>query len=129
LESIETEILIELILSLESSIDVQFQAWMAISFAVIVACYSAKGELSTGIRSIVALIYTLIAYALFARWATEMARLDVMQEILATRGLMFDTIMYAPAARMLAYFLGSLTTVGAAFYFGNRKGNNVPIDT
>lgn len=129
MESIASESLMELCLLLESSIDIQFQAWMAISFAVIVACYSAGDELETRIRIAISIIYSSAAYALFARWMTEVVRLQDLQLELVARGISFDAYWFAPPARMLTYILGSLITVGAVFYFKNKKTGKVDADT
>ena len=102
---------------------------MALSFAVIVASYSAKEDLATGVRIAITAIYFMAAYALLARWITEMVRLDEIHEIMASRGVVFEPVWYAPQTRMATYILGSLLTIGAVFYFGNKTENNVDVDT
>jgi hypothetical protein len=129
LESIDTATLLELSFMLESSIDVQFQAWMALSFAVIVASYSAKDQLATRVRFVIAATYLIAVYALFARWMTEWTRLDEIHAITAMRELPFQPVWFGPESRILAYVVGSLVTILAIFYFGSKTDKNGDIDT
>ncbi len=129
MEAIETGYLLELTYMLESSIDIQFQAWMALSFAVIVASYSARLELPTGARVVVVIVYTTATYALFARFMTEYFRLDEMHLLLASRGFISEPVWFAPQARIATYFLGTLLTVSTIFYFGIKSDNQVEENT
>jgi len=127
MESISTEILLELHFALESSIDVQFQAWMAITFAVIVASYSSRDTLRTELRIIVAIAYLMAAYTLFARWMTEVSRInELIQPILESRGLDLNVKFYTATARMVTYALGTLIATVSIFFF--RPKNQQPED-
>ncbi len=118
MDSIATEILLELHFSLESSIDVQFQAWMAITFAVIVASYSSGDALKTKVRIVVAVAYLMAAYTLFARWMTEVSRLnELIQPVLASRGVVADVRFYTAEARMITYALGTVIATISIFFF------------
>jgi len=129
LSSIDTASLLELSFMLEASIDVQFQAWMALSFAVIVAAYSAKNNLLMPVRTVMAFTYAVAAYALFARWMTEWIRLDSIHSAIVARGIHFEPAWYAPEARIVTYLVGSAITIGAIFYFGTRVGKMDNIST
>ena len=127
MESISTEILLELHFALESSIDVQFQAWMAITFAVIVGSYSSRDTLRTELRIIVAIAYLMAAYTLFARWMTEFSRInELIQPILESRGLDLNVKFYTATARMVTYALGTLIATVSIFFF--RPKNQQPED-
>jgi len=117
LDTIDSGSLLELQFLAEASIDVQFQAWLAASFAVIVAAYSARRALTLEIRLAVVTVYLLAAYALFARWMTEVDRLDQIQNTLLDRGVDVLPVLFAPQARYTTYALGTLITVVAVFYF------------
>lgn len=125
MEEIDTGYLLELQFLGEASIDMQFQAWMAISFAVIVASYSGRKDLALGIRCAIVLIYSMAAFALFARWITEIERLYIIQAVLSERGLNLAPVLFAPEIRQATYALGSLLTVAAVFYFGREKKSNI----
>jgi hypothetical protein len=128
LESIDAAALLELKFMLESSIDLQFQAWMALSFAVIVASYTAREDLIFKVRIVVAIIYAMSAYALFARWMTEIVRINEIDEILLSRDLALLPVWYAPQARIMTYLFGSFLTVGSVFYFSINTVKNADID-
>ena len=113
MDSIETGYLLELQFMLESSIDMQFQAWMAITFAVIVASYSSSNKLNNGVKIIISLVYLLAAYALFARWITEASRLAKITSILSERGIETLPIWFSGQSRLATYILGTLIAPGA----------------
>ena len=122
MESIDTGYLLELQFMLEASIDVQFQAWMAITFAVIVASYSSRDTLKSGLRVILAIAYLLAAYTLFARWRTESSRIiDMILPLLASRGVASEIQFYAGIARQITYALGTLIATISIFYFSVEK--------
>ena len=123
MDTIDSGSLLELQFLAEVSIDMQFQAWMAVSFAVIVAAYSARRVLTLEIRLAVAVVYLFAAYALFARWMTEVHRLNQIQDVLLDRGVEVLPVLFAPQARYTTYALGIIITVVAIFYFkGLRNG-------
>jgi uncharacterized membrane protein YgaE (UPF0421/DUF939 family) len=118
METVETADLLELLFMLEASIDVQFQAWMAITFAVVVASYSARETLSLKLRSIVAFTYLVAAFALLARWGTEVMRIDsLIGPALAARHINPEPSLYALFFRLVTYLLGTLIAVASIFYF------------
>jgi hypothetical protein len=118
MNDVDTGYLVELSFLAASSIDVQFQAWMAISFAVIVASYSGRTSLTNSIRGLVAVVYFLAAYSLFARWMTEADRLGQIHAVLVARNVHISPIMYSAEARLITYALGTLMTVFSISYFG-----------
>ena len=110
--------LLELRFILESSIDVQFQAWMAITFAVVVASYSGRADLTKAIRIAIVCIYVMAAYALFARWMTEGFRIGQIMEVLLERGVTMPLALGAAYFRFATYFSGTIIAVISVFYFG-----------
>lgn len=117
MNELSTAELLELRFMLESSIDMQFQAWMAVTFAVVVASYSGRSHLATHVRVVISIAYLLASYALFARWLTEVDRLEEFTRILLERGISMNPGFGAPFARVSTYALGTLITVVAIFYF------------
>ena len=110
LDSVPTENLLELIFMAESSVDVQFQAWMAITFAVIVAVYSARAELGTSMRIVIASLYILAVVTLLTRFATEGARITLMLTELNSRGLEVAANFTAPL-RFLVFVSGTSAAI------------------
>ena len=116
--------LMELAILLEASIDTQFQIWITITFAFIVATYASRARLANSIRTGVTILYLLIAVALFARWASDGTRLLTMIAILTERGIDFTSPYFiAPSTRMLAYILGSGMAVYLSYYFSKERGD------
>ena len=125
MEDIPTEALIEIRLMLEQSIDTQFQAWMAITFAVIVASYSARNDLTLLIRTGVAVLYSLAVAALWYRWNSEAIRLGLLGPELVARSINFDPHPFSPLFRILTWWLGTITTLVSIFYFRNESKKTV----
>jgi hypothetical protein len=119
--SVETGYLMELQFLAEGSIDIQFQAWLAISFGVVVATYTGRKELSMVLRVALAIIYVMAAYALYARWMSEVVRLDIIQAELSLRGLDLEPIMFSAWARISTYWVGSAMTIVSIFMFREDK--------
>jgi ABC-type transport system involved in cytochrome c biogenesis permease subunit len=99
--------LVELFYIRESVIDTQFQYWITITFAVIVAAFVAKKHLSKRLRSVVALLYLLATVVLISRW--YYAAMDVgqllgqLQELGVSTNLPWVTII----SRVLLVALGT----------------------
>jgi hypothetical protein len=121
MNEMSTAELLELRFMLESSIDVQFQAWMAITFAVIVASYSGRYHLTTYVRIAISTAYVMASYALFARWLTEGLRIRQFAEVLRDRGVSMDPMFGSDSVRLATYAIGTLITVFAIFYFGRSE--------
>ena len=117
--------LLELRFMLESSIDVQFQAWMAITFAVVVASYSGRADLTKIIRIAIVSIYVMAAWALFARWITDGFRIGQIVEILLERGVSMPLMLGSAYFRFATYFSGTIITVISVFYFGRIGKSDV----
>ncbi len=60
--------LLELFLQVNGDIDTQFQVWISITFAVLVASFVAGDKLRRGARAGVALLYLCAAWVLFIRY-------------------------------------------------------------
>jgi hypothetical protein len=129
MESIETGYLMELQFMAEASIDIQFQAWMAVSFAVVIATYTGRKELGSKIRIAISILYLMTAYALYARWMTEGIRLDQIQAELAVRALQLEPVMYSFWARLATCVLGTLAMVAAVFIFRGSETHANGTDT
>ncbi|NNC64832.1 MAG: hypothetical protein HKN84_08620 [Gammaproteobacteria bacterium] len=100
--------------------DVQFQYWITITFAVIVAAFVAGRRVSQGLRRLMAMLYLLASLALAARFL----RFDsISQSALENLGdhAFVDALnnegYILPISRMLLYLLGT----SAAVWFLLRK--------
>jgi hypothetical protein len=118
MNDVSTAELLELRFMLESSIDVQFQIWMAITFAVVVASYSGRTDMTRTIRIAIMCIYLMIAYALLGRWITEGTRIAQIAEVLNERGVFMPIWKDSGLFRFATYFLGTIIAAISIFYFG-----------
>ena len=121
MNDVNTAELLELHFMLESSIDVQFQVWMAITFAVVVAAYSGRADMTKTIRIAIVFIYLIAAYALFARWITEGERIRQIAEVLRERDVFMPYWPSAGYFRFATYFLGTIIAAISIFYFGHLE--------
>ena len=124
METVSTEALLELRFMLEQSIDVQFQAWMAATFAVIVAVYSARADLKIVVRICISILYSLAVGALWFRWMTEGIRINTLIDPeLINRGVDSGIHILSGYLRFMTYWLGSIVTFIAIFYLRDDKKN------
>ena len=117
MDQISNAELIELIALFESSIDVQYQVWMAATFALIVASYGSRGKLSILVRAIIASIYLLAVVAIFLRWETDRMRIGLFVVELANRGIDVDVVDWLPFFRRASFWLGTVAATSFVFYF------------
>ena len=117
MNDISTAELLELRYLLESSIDVQFQVWMAITFAVVVAAYSGRADMTKTVRVAIVCIYLMAAYALLSRWMMEGARIGQIAEVLNERGVSLPYWERAGYARFATYLFGTVIAAISIFYF------------
>ena len=122
MDEIDTGYLIELQYLAYQSIDLQFQAWMATSFAVVVAAYTGRHDLGRNLRILMVALYLVAAYSLFARWVSVVVGLDMIQATLNTRGIDLEPVGLSEEARIAAYFIGTLSTCICVFIF--KGGEN-----
>ncbi len=115
--------LVELFYIRESVIDLQFQYWITITFAVTIASFVAKGHLSKRLRSVVALLYLLATVVLISRWyyvAMDVAQLvGQLQELGVSTNLPWVTII----SRV---FLVALGTSAALIFLLSEKLRGEP---
>ena len=124
MEEIDTETLIELQYMAYQSIDLQFQAWMAISFAVVVAAYVGRRDLGRNLRLLMITLYLIAAYSLFARWSSVVIGLDMMQATLNSRGINLESQWFSEEARILVYLVGSVASCVCVYIFKQEEAED-----
>ena len=68
MDQVSTADLLNLLLAQRSSIDLQFQFWLTITFAVLVAGFVAGHRLRWGLRWLAAFLYAMASAHLLLRW-------------------------------------------------------------
>jgi hypothetical protein len=114
--------LAELRLLAVSVMDTQFQFWISITFAVVVATFAAGENLSRGLRYAAALLYGLATFVIVARFRDEGGTAAAYGA--ALRDLGIETVIRVGPPTLLArYSLFAIGTVAALiFLLWERKG-------
>jgi hypothetical protein len=109
--------LAELFFIAESAIDAQFQFWIAITFAVIVANFVAGRRLSKRSRSVIALLYALAVVVLVSRWYYVAADATQFITQLQKHGVVLHFRWVTVISRVVLVTLG--TTASLLFLLSN----------
>lgn len=118
--------LLPLFLDVNQDIDTQFQFWISITFAVLVASFVADERLSRIERRVITALYLCAAIIILARYSSALAHQQDVLDLFAANGLA------QPAAPALAFLLrtilftfGSLVTALSVLFpkFGARRAS------
>jgi len=122
--------LLQIFLDVNQDIDTQFQFWISITFAVLVASFVADERLSTAERVVVTLLYLCAATILLQRYLSALSHL---QDALR---LFDESDLARPAVPSVAAFLrfglftvGSLVCAMSVVFprFGARRRASIPV--
>ena len=119
MDSISTAELLELIFSANSVLDLQFQFWLAITFALIVATFTAKERLSKKVRLVISFLYLASTIVIFYRWwVSAQIAIEITEEVIA-RGVTWVAIAnpFSGILRLLVFLVGTISTL----WFLNTK--------
>ena len=108
--------LIDLLQNESASIDMQFQLWITITSAVVIANFAARIHLSRNMRLFVAVLYTLAAATIGLRYANDASQFVFLKAELSARGVDYPAVVDLRILRALVYSCGTLATV-AFFLF------------
>jgi hypothetical protein len=112
-DQLSTGELLELILLGESSIDVQFQLWLTITFATIIAGFAARRLLTQPLRWALTVLYLLATFVVASRWYYDAQDIFTYRKLLEQAGFDAQPPVVTIASRVLLMFVGTL----AAIYF------------
>ena len=105
--------------------DTQFQYWLYVTFAVVVAGFSAGGRLTPRLRYLVAMLYGLASFTLIYRYFGAIVIAVTFTEELLESGVELQFAVWPLGiARIFLFGLG--TFVALYFLFGERgkEGEN-----
>jgi hypothetical protein len=108
--------LLNLVLAQRSSIDLQFQFWLTITFAVVVASFTAGPRLIQRLRILTCALYILASAHIAARWYSDAQTAQTWIALLASRGVHYTTPWVAAGFRMALMVLGTAATVVFLFW-------------
>jgi len=116
--------LLGLFLDVNQDIDTQFQFWISITFAVLVASFVADERLSRGERVLVTGLYLSAAAIVFFRYLSALTYVGEVLELFDANGFPPPTVA-APAGvlRMALFTFGSLVAAASVLFprFSSRR--------
>ena len=117
--------LIGLLQNESASIDMQFQLWITVTSAVVIASFAAGDHFSRQMKIFIAAMYALAAAAIGLRYANDASQFLFLQNELNLRGVEYPTVVDLRVLRTLVYSCGTLATTFFVFSApGSRTGSN-----
>tara|TARA_R110002110_G_C13446529_1_gene716663 strand:+ start:1402 stop:1773 length:372 start_codon:yes stop_codon:yes gene_type:complete len=120
MEELTVAEILELIRINEEAMVIQFQTWLTITFATIVAVFAGRNLLTGLMRWLVTMLYMLASLAVTALSLYLAENNALLVTILASR----DVAVAAPAFAGITSFVLFLAGVGTTVYFIHMKTND-----
>ena len=121
--------LIELLQNESASIDMQFQLWITITSAVIIASFAARQHLTFWMRAFVAIMYTLASATIAFRYSNDASQFVFLQNELQIRGVDYPTLIDLRILRGFVYSCGTVATLVFMFFKPSSITGNMPANT
>ena len=107
--------LIELVQNEIAGLDSQFEFWITVTFAVVVASYLARGELPMTVRISITLVYSLAVSLFFSRMSTHAFAARQILSALTEAGVDYPSLV-DPVFRNLRAAVVILGSAGAVVF-------------
>ena len=107
--------LFELIMIAEASIDTQFQFWITITFATIVASFVSRNLLTTQMRVLISSLYLIATVVVASRWYYDVEDILAFNDMLGTLGHTPTTPLITALSRGVLMILGTFSTLYFVF--------------
>jgi hypothetical protein len=120
--------LIELLQNESASIDTQFQLWITITSAVVIASFAARHYLSFWMKTFVAVIYLLASSIIALRYANDASQFVLLHNELSDRGVDYPTVIDLRSLRALVYLGGTFATLAIIYLKPNPKIDDTQFD-
>ena len=117
--------LLQLFLDVNQDIDTQFQFWISITFAVLVASFVADERLSRVERRVITALYLCAAMIILLRYRSAISYQFEVQELFVANGVEPPAIAWiAGLLRSALFTVGSLVAALSVLYpkFGAGRG-------
>jgi len=115
--------LIELMQNESASIDMQFQLWITVTSAVVIACHAARNHLTLWLKTFVVSMYVLATAAITLRYANDASQFQFLSAELQTRGVAYPSVGDLRLLRTLVYIIGTAATL--LFVFKNPGARRI----
>ena len=113
--------LIDLLQNESASIDMQFQLWITITSAVVIASLAAREHLNLWLKLFVAVMYTLAVATLIVRYANDASQFVFIKAELSKKGVEYPAVGDLRLLRSLVYSIGSLATLVFVFVHPKKR--------
>ena len=113
--------LIDLLQNESASIDMQFQLWITITSAVVIASFAAREHLTLWLKLFVAVMYTLAVATLIVRYANDASQFVFIKAELSKKGVEYPAVGDLRLLRSLVYSIGSLATLVFVFVHPKKR--------
>lgn len=120
--------LIQLLQNESASIDTQFQLWITITSAVLIASFAARPYLSISLKAVIAVMYLLASATIGVRYANDASQFELLMGELRHRGVDYPSFFDLRILRTLVYSVGSLATLAFLFLKSNNRKIGAPKD-
>ena len=124
MDQIPTADLLSLLLTQRGSIDLQFQFWLSITFAVIVAGFVAGRRLDFKLRLLAAALYVLATAHLGTRWMYDGGVGERWVAVLVSRGVDIGIPWVSVYLRMAVMLLGTVSALVFLLRHDRREGGD-----
>ena len=111
--------LIALLQNESASIDMQFQLWITVTSAVVIASFVAGRHFSRRMKFFIAGMYALASVAIGFRYANDASQFLFLHNELKLRGVEYPTVIDLRILRTLIYTCGTIATT--MFVFAESK--------
>ncbi len=118
--------LIELLQNESASIDMQFQLWLTITSAVVIASFAALHHLSFWMKAFVGIVYTLASATIVLRYANDASQFVFLKNELRIRGVEYPAVIDLRILRALVYSCGTVATLVFILFKPGSKADNAP---
>ena len=103
--------LIELMQNESASIGMQFQLWLAITSAVVIANFAGSHHLSFWVRAFIAVLYAFASATILLRYANDASQFVFLQNELRIRGVEYPAVIDLRILRALVYLCGTIAAL------------------
>ena len=120
--------LIALLQSESESIDTQFQLWITVTSAVVIASFAAGIHFSRQMQIFIVFMYTLASAAIGLRYANDASQFLFLHNELKLRGVDYPTVIDLRVLRTVVYICGTIATT--LFVFARSRAdtrNDTPV--
>jgi len=107
--------LLEILQNESASIDTQFQLWITITSAVLIASFAAREHFSFLMKVFVALMYALASATIGLRYANDASQFVFLKSELSARGVEYPAVVDLRILRALVYVCGTIATTAFVF--------------